>query len=130
MCKYARASILSNLMLYYISAECLAIKAPVYLISQHKYGNLQKASLGMHCVGFCTVQMATVPFLAEIFLFSTVPRLVQGPTQPPVEWGPETLSPEVKQEGHEANHSPPSNAEAKNGGAIPPLPHMPSWCGA
>jgi hypothetical protein len=27
----------------------------------------------------------------------------------------------------EAAHSPPSSAEVKNGGAIPPLPHIPSW---
>jgi hypothetical protein len=27
----------------------------------------------------------------------------------------------------EADHSPPSSAEVKNGGARPPLPHMSSW---
>jgi hypothetical protein len=26
--------------------------------------------------------------------------------------------------GHEADHSSPSSAEVKNGGAIPPLPHV------
>jgi hypothetical protein len=32
--------------------------------------------------------------------------------------------------GREANHpSPSSSAEVKNGGGIPPLPHMSSWCG-
>jgi hypothetical protein len=29
---------------------------------------------------------------------------------------------EVKQLGREADHSPPSSAKVKNGGAIPPLP--------
>jgi hypothetical protein len=29
----------------------------------------------------------------------------------------------------ETDHSPPSNAEVKNGGAIPPLPHTSVWCG-
>jgi hypothetical protein len=33
----------------------------------------------------------------------------------------------VKRPGCEADHSPPSSAEVKNGGAIPPLPHMSSW---
>jgi hypothetical protein len=33
----------------------------------------------------------------------------------------------VKRQGPEADHSPPSSAEVKNGGAIPPLPHMFSW---
>jgi hypothetical protein len=28
----------------------------------------------------------------------------------------------VKQPGHEADHSPPSSAKVKNGGAIPPFP--------
>jgi hypothetical protein len=30
-------------------------------------------------------------------------------------------------EGREADHSPASSAEVKNGGAMPPLPHMASW---
>jgi hypothetical protein len=34
--------------------------------------------------------------------------------------------PGVKKQGREVDHSPPSNAEVKNGGAIPPLPHMSS----
>jgi hypothetical protein len=36
------------------------------------------------------------------------------------------LSPGIKWQGHEADHSPPSYiAVVKNGGVIPPLPHMP-----
>jgi hypothetical protein len=33
----------------------------------------------------------------------------------------------VKRPGHEADHSPPSSADVKNGGAVSPLPHMSSW---
>jgi hypothetical protein len=33
----------------------------------------------------------------------------------------------VKRQGREDDHSPPSGAEVKNGGAIPPLPNMPLW---
>jgi hypothetical protein len=33
----------------------------------------------------------------------------------------------VKQQRCEADQSPPSNAEVKNGGAIFPLPHVPLW---
>jgi hypothetical protein len=40
---------------------------------------------------------------------------------------PEALSPGVKRQGREADHSPPSRAEVKNGGAVPPLSHMSSW---
>jgi hypothetical protein len=35
-----------------------------------------------------------------------------------------------KAAGREADHSPPFSAEVKNGGAIPPLPHVFSWRGA
>jgi hypothetical protein len=38
--------------------------------------------------------------------------------------------PGVKWPGREADHIPPSSAEAKDGGAIPPLSHMSSWRGA
>jgi hypothetical protein len=37
-----------------------------------------------------------------------------------------TLSPGVKRPGSEADHSPPSSAEVKNGGAISPFPHTSS----
>jgi hypothetical protein len=39
-------------------------------------------------------------------------------------------SPEAKRPGRVADHSPPSSAEIKNGGAMPPFPHMSSWRGA
>jgi hypothetical protein len=38
--------------------------------------------------------------------------------------------PGVKRPGREADHSPPSSAEVKNGGALPPLPHTLPWCDA
>jgi len=37
-----------------------------------------------------------------------------GPTQPPILWLPWALSLQVKQPGREADHSPPSSAEAEN----------------
>jgi hypothetical protein len=41
--------------------------------------------------------------------------------QCPIQRVPGALSPEVKRPGRD--HSPPSSAEVKNDGAIPPLPH-------
>jgi hypothetical protein len=41
---------------------------------------------------------------------------------------PRALSSVVKRPGREDDHSPPS-VEVKNGGAIPLLPHMPTWRG-
>jgi hypothetical protein len=37
------------------------------------------------------------------------------------------IFPGVKQQGYEADHSPPSSAQVQKCGAIPPLPHTPSW---
>jgi hypothetical protein len=39
------------------------------------------------------------------------------------------LSLGLKRQRPEADHSPPSNAEVKNDGAITPFPHMYSWSG-
>jgi hypothetical protein len=46
----------------------------------------------------------------------------------PIKWVLGYLSLGAKQPVHEADHSSPFNAEAKRGGAIPPLPLMSSWC--
>jgi hypothetical protein len=59
----------------------------------------------------------------EISLFSIPSRPALGPTQPPTQWIPWGCFSGVKQLGHEADHSPLSSAEVKNGRAMPPLPH-------
>jgi hypothetical protein len=46
------------------------------------------------------------------------PRFFTSPQRPDRLWGP----PSVKRQGCEADHSPPSSAEFKNGGAILPRP--------
>jgi hypothetical protein len=55
----------------------------------------------------------------KIFIFTTS-RLTLGAPKPG------SISTGVTQEGHEADHSPPSSVEVKNGGAISLLPHMSS----
>jgi hypothetical protein len=50
-------------------------------------------------------------------------------TQPPIQCVLGAISPGIMCQGREADHSPPSNAEIKNNGAIPPLPHISSWRG-
>jgi hypothetical protein len=47
------------------------------------------------------------------FVFTSASRTALGPTQPPIQWEPATLSLGVKRPGREADHSPPSSAEAK-----------------
>jgi hypothetical protein len=49
-----------------------------------------------------------------------------GASQPHIQWVPETLCLGVKRQGRETDHSTPSSAEVKNGGAIPPFTLMSS----
>jgi hypothetical protein len=69
----------------------------------------------------------SIPGRGKIF-FSTLQRLdrLWAPTQPPVQWTLEALSPGVRRLGREADQSHSSNVKADNGGAIPPLPHTSS----
>jgi hypothetical protein len=48
------------------------------------------------------------------FLFTTASRTALVPTQPPIQWIPETVSLRVKRSGREAVHSPSSRAEVTN----------------
>jgi hypothetical protein len=50
---------------------------------------------------------------AKNFLFSVSSRPALGPTQPPIQWVPRTLTPGVKRPGREADHSFPASAEVK-----------------
>jgi hypothetical protein len=50
-----------------------------------------------------------------------------GPTYPPIRWVLGTVSLEIKRQGREAGHSPPSSAEVKSGETIPPFTRNCSW---
>jgi hypothetical protein len=56
-------------------------------------------------------------------IFSTSSRPVVSPTQPPIQWVLGALSLGVKRLEREADHSPPTSAEVKNCGGIPPFLH-------
>jgi hypothetical protein len=49
----------------------------------------------------------------ESRIFSTVSRLTLRSTQPPTQWVPGALSPGVKRQGHELDHSSSTSAEVK-----------------
>jgi hypothetical protein len=67
--------------------------------------------------------MAGVQSLAEARELFSSPRRPDRWTQPPVQWVQGILSPGVKREWREADHSLPSSAEVKNGEAITSLSH-------
>jgi hypothetical protein len=56
--------------------------------------------------------------------------LVDGILPGPVQWVLGALSPGIKRQKLKGDHSPPSSAEVKNGGAILLLPNTSSWSGA
>jgi hypothetical protein len=53
------------------------------------------------------------PGKVKNYLFSTSSGSALGPTQPPIQCVPGALSPVVKRQRLEADHSPPTNAEVK-----------------
>jgi hypothetical protein len=65
-----------------------------------------------------------------IFLFATVTRPTLRPSQSPVRWVAGAVSPGVKRPGLEADHSPPSSAEAKNAWSYTSTPPLSSRHGA
>jgi hypothetical protein len=78
-------------------------------------------------VGLRTERPGSIPGRCKIFVFSTAFRPALGPTQTTIQWVLGALSTGVKRPAREANHSPPSNAVVKNGGAVPPLLRMCFW---
>jgi hypothetical protein len=58
-----------------------------------------------------------IPGSVRFFSSPTASRPALGPTQLTVQWVSV-----VKRQRREADHSPPSDTEVKNGGVIPPLP--------
>jgi len=50
----------------------------------------------------------------DFFLFATASRPALGPTQPPIQWVPGSLSPGVRRPGRAADHLPPSSVEVNN----------------
>jgi hypothetical protein len=66
----------------------------------------------------------------EIFPYTTASRPALGATQPHIQWVLGFHRWGVKGKEREADHSIPPSAEVKNGGAVPPLSHTPTWCNA
>jgi hypothetical protein len=66
-----------------------------------------------------------------IFLFTTASRTALGPTCPPIQWVPGSLSLGLKQPGPGTDHLPPSSAKVKEYVKLYFCsPNTPSWHGA
>jgi hypothetical protein len=66
----------------------------------------------------------------EIFSSPLMFRLALRAPQPPIQEVPGAVSLGVKQQGFDGDHSHPTRAKVKNGGATPALLHTFSWHGA
>jgi hypothetical protein len=62
-----------------------------------------------------------------IFLFKAFTSALE-PTHPPIRRVPGAFYAKAKLLEHEADHVPESSSDVKNEGAVPVLPHTPSWC--
>jgi hypothetical protein len=62
----------------------------------------------------------------KVCLFSKTSRLTLQPTRPPIQWVVGVLSLEVKQPGHEADHSVPSCDKVMNQSSYTPIPPQPA----
>jgi hypothetical protein len=86
----------------------------------------QDSSVGI-ATGYGVDGWGSIPGRGKLFQISISSIASLKPTQSPIQWVSGALSPEVKRPGSKSDHSPPSSAEVKNGGAILRLPHMSSW---
>jgi hypothetical protein len=76
---------------------------------------------------FSTSYHCSSPGGVKNFLFYTSSRPTLGSTQPPIKLVPGALSPGVKRQGFEADHSPPASAEVMKMWIYTFIPHTPSW---
>jgi hypothetical protein len=65
-----------------------------------------------------------------IFFFTNASRPALELTQPLIQWATEALSLRIKWPGHEANQSPPSNADVKKAWHFTSAPQYAfmAWC--
>jgi hypothetical protein len=66
--------------------------------------------------------MNSNPGRVKNFLLSLSSRPALGPVQPPVQWVPGALSPRVKRQVREADHSPQASDEVKKMWIYNPFP--------
>jgi hypothetical protein len=90
-----------------------------------------EASVSVHELGYGMddqgVAIRLLKGAKDSFLFFIASRPTLRPIYLHIQGAPGNVSPGVKLQNRETDHSPPSRAELKNVEAIPPLPHVCSW---
>jgi hypothetical protein len=99
------------------------ILAPLFVIFQVVREFSSRDSSVDIAMGYGLKGRCSIPGRGKIFLFSTLSRPALVSTQPAIQRLQGVLSLRVQRPGREADHSPLSSAEVKNGEAIPPIPH-------
>jgi hypothetical protein len=95
-----------------------------------KYKMSRDSSVGI-TTGYGLDDWGSIPCRETFVLLSTVSRPALGDPPKLISNGyRDIFSKGVKRQGREADHSPPSSAKVKNGGAVPPLPNISSWSDA
>jgi hypothetical protein len=77
--------------------------------------------LSRYRTGYRLGARGSIPSRDKRIFSSPVSIRALGPTPPPIQWILGAISPGVKRQRREVDHSPPSSVEVNNGGAIPPL---------
>jgi hypothetical protein len=105
------------MMIYY-----LYIDSYMFRSYDHHQDDFQ---LKTHIIRYHTrnrMQTPQIKFMVGVRIsIGTGSRPAVSHNQPPFQWVLLANSSGTKRLGREADHSPPSNAEVKNSGAIPPL---------
>jgi hypothetical protein len=131
----AYGRIVGNFHLFFIISEGFILKFPFPFLFYRCLIRIKKrpslllggrdSSVGT-VTGYGLDGRGWIPARGKIFLFSTASELSLWPTQPRIKRVTRAVSPEIKRQWRVADHSTPSSAEVKTGGAIPPLLHISS----